>query len=129
MGSFLLGFLGGAVASAGYVLLRTPRSGQENQKFVKDYIDTTKVNVENVQDKASNVQASVNNLNAEVAKLQVGFIPEVTKIAEEFQAEVDLHSRRINHEIEQINREVEVMTNRINVKNEKVQIDQSSDNN
>ena len=127
MSSFLAGLLGGAAIGGGYVLLRTPRSGSENQIFVKDFVNTTKTNVADVQDKASNLQAAVKQLNAEVTKLQVGFVPEVMKIADDFQTEASVYTRRINGEIEQISNHAEVMTNRINMQNQKVQIDPTTD--
>ena len=126
MFSFLAGLLGGAAVGGGYVLLRTPRSGSENQLFVKNFVETTKSNVEDVQSKASNVQAAVQGLNAEFTKLQVGFIPEVQKIAEDFQTEATLYTRRIQGEIDNISQQAEVMTNRINMKNQEVQIDPTS---
>ncbi len=126
MFSFLAGLLGGAAVGGGYVLLRTPRSGSENQLFVKNFVETTKSNVEDVQSKASNVQAAVQDLNAEFTKLQVGFIPEVQKIAEDFQTEATLYTRRIQGEIDNISQQAEVMTNRINMKNQEVQIDPTS---
>ena len=125
--SFLAGLLGGAAIGGGYVLLRTPRSGSENQIFVKDFYNTTKTNVADVQDKASNVQAAVQQLNAEVTKLQVGFVQEVQKIVDDFQTEAAVYTRRINGEIEQINNHTEVMTNRINMQNQDVQINPTSD--
>ena len=125
--SFLDGLLGGAAIGGGYVLLRTPRSGSENQIFVKDFYNTTKTNVADVQDKASNVQAAIQQLNAEVTKLQVGFVPEVQKIVDDFQTEAAVYTRRINGEIDQINNHTEVMTNRINMQNQDVQIDPTSD--
>lgn len=126
MFSFLAGLLGGAAVGGGYVLLRTPRSGSENQLFVKNFVETTKSNVEDVQTKASNVQAAVQDLNAEFTKLQVVFIPEVQKIAEDFQTEATLYTRRIQGEIDNISQQAEVMTNRINMKNQEVQIDPTS---
>lgn len=127
MFSFLTGLLGGAAIGGGYVLLRTPRSGSENQIFVKDFVNTTKTNVADVQAKASNLQAAVKQLNAEVTKLQVGFVPEVMEIADAFKTEASVYTRRINDEIEQINNHSEVMTNRINMQNQDVQIDPTSD--
>lgn len=124
---FLIGLVGGAAVGGGYVLLRTPRSGSENQLFVKDFYTATKNNVTDVQDKASNLQAAVKQLNAEVTKLQVGFVPEVKKVVDDFQTEATVYTRRINDEIEQISNHAEVMTNRINMKNQEVQIDPSDD--
>ena len=123
MFSFLTGLLGGAAIGGGYVLLRTPRSGSENQIFVKNFVNTTKTNVADVQDKASNLQAAVKELNAEITKLQVGFVPEVMEIVDDFQVEASVYTRRITDEIEQINNHTEVMTNRINIQNLEVQID------
>ena len=123
MFSFLTGLLGGAAIGGGYVLLRTPRSGSENQIFVKNFVNTTKTNVADVQDKASNLQAAVKELNAEITKLQVGFVPEVMEIVDDFQVEASVYTRRITDEIEQINNHTEVMTNRINMQNQEVKID------
>ena len=123
MFSFLTGLLGGAAIGGGYVLLRTPRSGSENQIFVKNFVNTTKTNVADVQDKASNLQAAVKELNAEITKLQVGFVPEVMEIVDDFQVEASVYTRRITDEIEQINNHTEVTTNRINMQNQEVKID------
>lgn len=116
MFTFMLGAIGGAVVSGSYVLLRTPRTGKENQQFMKDFYHTTKANVEDVSDKASNLQASVNNLNVEVAKLQTGFLPEMMHIAKNFQTEANVYSRRINDGVQEINQEVELMNARIQQK-------------
>lgn len=120
---FLIGLLGGAAAGGGYVLLNNPRSGSENQIFVKNYVNNTKENVKDVQDKASNVQAAINDVKTEVTKLQVGFIPEVKTIVEDFQTEAAVYSRRITDEIDVINQHATVMTNRINAQNQEVQVD------
>ena len=72
------------------------------------------------------MQAAVQDLHAEFTKLQVGFIPEVQKIAEDFQTEATLYTRRIQGEIDNISQQAEVMTNRINMKNQEVQIDPTS---
>ena len=117
MFSFLIGALGGAAISGGYVLLRTPRTGQENQQFVKDFVNTTKNNVEDVQTKAGNVQFAVNQLKTEVAKIQVNLVPEVMEIVEGFQTEAQVYTRRINDGVADINNEVKAMNIRINMKN------------
>ena len=109
----MLGALGGAVVSGSYVLIRTKRTGKENQKFVKDFYQTTKANVENVSDKVSNVQASVQDLNVEVAKIQTGFMPEMMTIANNFQTEAKVYTRRINDGIQEINQEVDLQNARI----------------
>ena len=116
MFTFMVGALGGALVSGSYVLLRTKRTGKENQQFVKDFYHTTKANAENVSDKASNVKASVNNLNVEVAKLQTGFMPEMMAIADDFKTEATVYTRRINDGIQDINQEVDLMNARIQAK-------------
>lgn len=113
MFTFLLGALGGAALGGSYVLLRTPRSGEENQRLVKDYVETTQANIQDVSDKANNLQQSMHNLTTEVELLQVNFIPEVSEIAGRFKDEADMYTRRINDEIETINREVEHLNERI----------------
>ncbi len=128
MFSFLIGALGGAAISGGYVLLRTPRTGQENQQFVKDFVNTTKNNVEDVQTKAGNVQFAVNQLKTEVAKIQVNLVPEVMEIVEGFQTEAQVYTRRINDGVADINNEVKAMNMRINMKNESVTMDQTDNN-
>lgn len=116
----MIGALGGALVSGSYVLLRTPRTGKENQEFIKDFYYTTKANVNDVQDKASNVQDSMNQLNVEVAKLQTGFLPEVMGIADNFKTEAEVYTRRINDGVQEINQEVELMNKRINAKTETI---------
>lgn len=113
MFTFMLGAIGGAVVSGSYVLLRTPRTGKENQEFVKEFYHTTKANVENVQDKTSDVQAAVNNLKVEATKLQLNFLPEVKGIADDFQTEAEVYKRRINDELDVINQEVNLMKARV----------------
>ena len=90
---------------------------------MKNYVNNTKENVKDVQDKASNVQAAINDVKTEVTKLQVGFIPEVKTIVEDFQTEAAVYSRRITDEIDVINQHATVMTNRINAQNQEVQVD------
>lgn len=129
MFTFMLGALGGAIVSGSYVLLRTPRTGKENQQFVKEFYHTTKANTENVSDKVSTVQASVNNLKVEVAKLQTGVLPEIMTIANDFQTEAEVYTRRINDGIQDINHDVNKMKARIELKTdlpEKMENDESN---
>lgn len=119
MFTFMLGAIGGAVVSGGYVLLRTPRTGKENQEFVKDFYKTTKANVENVQDKTSDVQSAVNDLKVEATKLQLDFLPEVMGIANDFQTEAEVYTRRINDEVQIIQQEVNLMNARIQAKTDR----------
>lgn len=122
MFTFLVGALGGAVVTGGYVLLRTPRSGKENQEWIKNYYNTAKYNVENVQHKAGSVQAAVNQLKTEVAKVQVQFVPEVMDSVEDLQTSALVTTRRINDTVAVINQEVEDMNQRINRQNDKIRM-------
>jgi gas vesicle protein len=116
MFTFMLGAIGGAVVSGTYVLLRTPRTGKENQKFVKEFYQTTKSNVDNVSDKVGDVQAAVNNLKLEVNKLQLHQLPDIMNDVNDLQTEAKVYSRRINDGITVINNEVDAMKARINRK-------------
>jgi len=116
MFTFMLGAIGGAVAGGSYVLLRTPRTGKENRRFMKNFIQTTKANVENVQDEAKNVEEATQNLNTEINKLQLGFIPDVMNTVNDFKTEADVYSRRINDGINIITNEVDSLNNRIQTK-------------
>lgn len=132
MFTFLLGAIGGAAVTGSYVLLRTPRTGKENQEFVKEFYTTTKSNVDNVQDKVGNVQAAVNNLKLEMNKVQLDSLPEIMHDVNEFQTEAQVYSRRINEVITEINREVEAMKARINQKTdlpERIQKNQENQTN
>lgn len=133
MFSFIISASVGALLGGSYVLLRTTRTGKENQEFIKEYYYTTKGNAEEVQDKLSNVQASVNNLKVEVTKLQTGALPEIMHIADDFKTEADVYTRRINDGIQDITQEVDAMKHRIEAKTddlpvEKVTQDSNSGN-
>ncbi len=116
MFTFMLGAIGGALFSGSYVLLNTPRTGKENQRFVKEFYYTTKDNVEDVSDKTANVQDALHHLNREVNKLQLDFVPDIMHDVHNFQTEVEVYKRRINDGIQEINTEVDLMKNRIQAK-------------
>lgn len=123
MFSLLISASVGALLGGSYVLLRTPRTGKENQEFVKSFYHDTKENVEDVQDKASNVQASLNQLNVEVAKLQTGVIPELMHVADDFKVEADVYSRRINDGVQEITQEFDDMQRRIESRTDKLPVE------
>jgi gas vesicle protein len=116
MFTFMLGAIGGALFSGSYVLLNTPRTGKENQRFVKEFYYTTKENVEDVSDKTANVQDALHNLNQEVNKLQLDFVPDIMHDVHNFQTEAEVYKRRINDGIQEINTEVDLLKNRIQAK-------------
>lgn len=113
MFTFLLGALGGAALGGGYVLLNTPRSGADNQRFVKEFYTTTELNVKNVQDKAGNLQQAVTKLTEELNAVQLDIIPEIMSSVNRLQQEADVHVRRINDGAEDMKKEVDAMNARI----------------
>lgn len=107
MFTFTVSALAGVLIGGSYVLIRTPRTGKENQEFVKNFIQTTQANVQNVSEQAQGVEQAIQNLTTEIQKIQVDFIPEMIDIAEDFKNEVTISTRRINDEVEDINREID----------------------
>ncbi len=106
MFTFTLSALAGALLGGSYVLIRTPRTGKENQQFVKDFIQTTQDNLQNVSEQALGVEQAIRNLTTEVQNVQTTFLPEVMEIAEDFKNEAAVSTRRINDELLEINREL-----------------------
>lgn len=106
MFTFTLSALAGALIGGSYVLIRTPRTGEENQQFVKDFIQTTQDNLHNVSEQALNVEQAIRNLTTEVQNVQETFIPDVIEIAEDFKIDAAISTRRINDELLEINREL-----------------------
>lgn len=104
--TFTLSALAGALIGGSYVLIRTPRTGKENQQFVKDFIQTTQENIQNVSEQALSVEQAIQNLTTEVQNIQKNFIPDIIEIAEDFKIEAAVSTRRINDEITEINREL-----------------------
>ena len=113
MFTFLLGTLGGVALGGGYVLLNTPRSGKENQRFVKDLYYTTKYNIEDVQDKAANFQDAMNTLNTELNYVQMDFVPEIMSSVNSLTEEADVYMRRINDGVNDMKTDVDAMNARI----------------
>ena len=107
MFTFLLSALAGASIGGSYVLLRTPRSGQENQAFIKDFIQTTKTNLDYVTEQASELEQSVYNLTNEIQNIQSYFLPDLMEVAKDFQEDVQISKRRIHDEMNEINRELD----------------------
>ena len=113
MFSFLLGTLGGVALGGSYVLLNTPRSGVDNQRFVKDLYYTRKYNIQDVQDKATNFQDAMTTLNNELNFVQVDFVPEVMNSVNSLSEEADVYMRRINDSLNEMKADVEAMNMRI----------------
>lgn len=113
MFTFLLGTLGGIALGGSYVLLNTPRSGEDNQRFVKDLYYTTKYNIEDVQDKAANFQDAMNTFNTELNYVQLDFIPDIMGSVNSLTDEADIYMRRINDSVNEMKADVEAMNTRI----------------
>lgn len=105
--TFLLSTLGGALIGGSYVLIRTPRSGKENQLFVKDFIQTTEKNIDNVSKQAADLQQSLNHLNVEIQNIQKYFVPDLVEISVDFKNHAEVSNRRIQNDIQIINNELE----------------------
>lgn len=104
--TFLLSTLGGAVIGGSYVLIRTPRSGKENQLFVKNFIQRTEKNVDHLSDQVLGLQQSLNNLNHEIQNVQEVFVPELLEITDDFQNHAEVANRRIKNDLDNINNEL-----------------------
>lgn len=113
MFTFLLGALGGVALGGGYVLLNTPRSGKDNQRFVKDLYYTTKYNIEDVQDKAANFQEAMNTFNAELNYVQMDFVPEIMGSVNSLTEEADVYMRRIDDGVNEMKTNIDAMNARI----------------
>lgn len=105
--TFTLSALAGALIGGSYVLIRTPRTGKENQQYVKNFVQTTQENLKNVSDQGLNVEQAIRNLTVEVQNIQQDFLPEVLDLAKDFKTEAAISTRRINDEINEISREVD----------------------
>ena len=117
MFTFLLGTLGGIALGGSYVLLNTPRSGEDNQRFVKNLYYTTKYNIEDVQDKAANFQDAMNTFNTELNYVQLDFIPDIMGSVNSLTDEADIYIT-INDSVNEMKADVEAMNTRI--KQEKI---------
>lgn len=104
--TFLLSTVGGALIGGSYILIRTPRSGKENQLFVKDFIQTTEKNIDNVSNQVHGLKQSLNNLNFEIQNIQEAFVPELLEITDDFKNHAEVSNRRIQNDLDNINREL-----------------------
>lgn len=107
MKHFLLGSISGVVLGGIYGLLKTPRSGKENQQMIKDYVDETTYHVQDVSDRVKDLKAAVNTLTAEGKKLQEEFAVDVQKIADEYMYEAEPRIRRIQEKADKMTKEIE----------------------
>jgi gas vesicle protein len=113
MKHFLLGSLSGIVLGGIYGLLKTPRSGKENQEVMKEYIDDTTYHVQDVSERVKDLKSAINNLTDEGKKLQEGFVQDVQKIADEYMYEAEPRLRRIQEKAEKMTKDIEVTTENI----------------
>lgn len=114
MKHFVLGSLSGLVAGGIYGLIKTPRSGKENQQALRNYADETSDHLQDVSDKVSDLKDSINQLKAEVSFVQNDVMDEMTLIAKEFQHEAEPRLRRIQEKTKKIQTEAQETTDNIN---------------
>lgn len=114
MKHFLLGTLSGVVLGGVYGLLKTPRTGKENQNMLKDYIDDSTDQFKDMNDKVSDLKASIQNLTDEGMKLQNEFMTDIQQISNEYMYEAQPRLERIKRKTDKINKDLEVAT--VNIK-------------
>ncbi|OJF95765.1 YtxH domain-containing protein [Alkalibacterium sp. 20] len=114
MKHFLLGSLSGLVAGGIYGLIKTPRSGEENQQALKNYVDETSDHLQDVSNKVNELKISINQLTTEISFVQNDFMDEMQLIAKEFQHEAEPRLRRIQEKSGKIQTEVEDTATTIN---------------
>lgn len=114
MKHFILGSLSGLVAGGLYGLIKTPRSGKENQEALRNYADETSDHISDVSDKVNELKDSINQLKTEISFVQTDVVDEMTLIAKEFQHEAEPRLRRIQEKADKIQTEVQDTTDNIN---------------
>src|SRR5690625_3343223 len=97
MKHFLLGSLSGLVVGGIYGLIKTPRSGKENQDYLKDYIDETNRHVQDVTDKVNDLKHSISTLTNEAKFVQNEFMTDIQSTVSEFRYEAEPRLRRIQN--------------------------------
>lgn len=119
MKHFLLGSLSGVILGGVYGLLKTPRSGKENQEVVKSYIDKTTDHVQDVSDRVGDLKVAIQNLTDEGKKLQEGFATDMQHLTEEYMNEAEPRLRRIQDKADKMTKDIEETAENIqNVSNQ-----------
>ncbi|GEL67849.1 YtxH domain-containing protein [Marinilactibacillus psychrotolerans] len=114
MKHFLLGTLSGVVLGGVYGLLKTPRTGKENQDMLKNYIDDTTNHVKDVNEKVGDLKIAIQNLTDEGMKLQTEFMTDIQNLSNEYLYEAQPRVERIKRKADKINKDIEVAT--VNIK-------------
>lgn len=107
MKHFLLGSLSGLIIGGVYGLVKTPRSGKENQQMVKEYIDDTTNHVQDVSDRVNDLKNAVNTLTEEGKRLQEGFAKDVQSLADDYMHETEPRLRRIQEKSDKLTEGIE----------------------
>lgn len=107
MKHFLLGSLSGILLGGIYGLLKTPRSGKENQQVVKTYIDDTTYHVQDVTDRVNDLKTAVNQLTAEGKSLQEGFVADIQELSDDYMNEAEPRLRRIQEKTDKMTKDIE----------------------
>ncbi|GEK91452.1 YtxH domain-containing protein [Alkalibacterium kapii] len=113
MKHFMLGTLSGVVVGGLYGLIKTPRSGKENQEALKNYADETSDHLSVVSDNVNDLKDSINALKKEISFVQNDVMDEMTLIAKEFQHEAEPRLRRIQEKTEKMQTEVKKTTDNL----------------
>ena len=93
--SFLLGTAAGLVLGGFYGLRHTPRSGKDNRKCIKDYVDGVKGQSKVVQDDFNKFNQALNQVKSEMDKVQGPISQEFQDIAHQYQLELEPRLGRI----------------------------------
>lgn len=110
MKHFLLGSLSGIVVGGIYGLIKTPRTGKENQEAIKVYIDDTNTHVQDVTDKVNDLKESISQLTQEAKFVQNEFSADVQATVTDFQYDMEPRLRRIQEHADKIQSEIETTT-------------------
>lgn len=104
---FILGLVTGLIAGGVYGLLKTPRSGKENQEMAKDYVDDATYHVDDVTEKVKELKDAISRLTNEGKTLATTFASDMDKTAKEFMYEAEPRMRRIQEKAEVLQKDVE----------------------
>ncbi|WP_027107718.1 YtxH domain-containing protein [Lacticigenium naphthae] len=101
------GLLTGVIAGGIYGLVKTPRTGKENQEIAKEYIDDAAYHFDDVTLKVKNLKNSIQRLVDEGKTINESVVPAVEKTVKEFQYDMEPRVRRIQEKMDKINDDVE----------------------
>lgn len=104
---FFWGLVTGGIAGAAYGLLTTPRSGKENQLFIKEYIQDTTDHVQDVSAKLTDLQGAVQTLAEEGRYFTTVFSKEMDQTISNFTYEAEPRLQRIQENADKLLKDAE----------------------